>query len=291
MTARPSIAPLETLLESRQGTRIALTPRLGRLFGVLRMKQTRGSPRVFSNFVSTLDGVVSLNIKGHEGGGDISGFSGQDRMVMGLLRATADAVIVGGGSLAAEPRRLWAPEAICPELAAEYRTLSDELRPNRAALRVVVSASGKLDLASPAFASGGSPLLIVTSRAGATQLASQRLPGDVEVRAVRRRSGPLAAPEVLEEVCRVAVAARRILVEGGPRLLAGFYAARVIDEQFLTLAPQLAGRKEGDGRIGLVMGEQLAPKTPRWGTLMELRRGANHLFLRYMFDRSRAGRR
>jgi len=47
-------------------------------------------PHVFSNFVTTLDGVVSLNTKGHASGGDISGFSAQDRMVMGLMRAIAD---------------------------------------------------------------------------------------------------------------------------------------------------------------------------------------------------------
>lgn len=184
---------------------------------------------------------------------------------------------------------MWTSAAICPELAAEYQQLTDELRPNGAALKVVVSASGKLNLKSPVFASDGTPLLIVTNRAGAKQLALQKLPDDVEVRAVRRRSGALAAPEVLEEVCRVASPAR-ILIEGGPRLLAGFYAARVIDEQFLTLAPQLAGRKLGDGRIGLVMGEAFAPKAPKWGTLMEIRRGGNYLFLRYMFDRSKAVR-
>ena len=40
-----------------------------------------------------------------------------------------------------------------------------------------------------------------------------------------------------------------ILVEGGPQLLADFYAQQVMDEQFLTLAPQIAGRDAvGAGR-------------------------------------------
>jgi riboflavin biosynthesis pyrimidine reductase len=77
----------------------------------------RSHPHVYSNFVTTLDGVVSLNAKGHASGADISGFSAQDRMVMGLLRAIADVVVVGSGSLGADTRDVWTAEAICPELA------------------------------------------------------------------------------------------------------------------------------------------------------------------------------
>jgi riboflavin biosynthesis pyrimidine reductase len=54
-------------------------------------------------------------------GADISGFSAQDRMVMGLLRAIADVVIIGSGTLSVDRRHVWAAEAIFPELAAEYR--------------------------------------------------------------------------------------------------------------------------------------------------------------------------
>jgi riboflavin biosynthesis pyrimidine reductase len=78
-----------------------------------------------------------------------------------------------------------------------------------------------------------------------------------------------------------------ILVEGGPRLLADFYAERLVDEQFLTLAPQIAGRDAGDRRLSLVMGKAFAPRDTRWGTLIDVRRGNGHLFLRYSFRESR----
>ena len=52
-------------------------------------------PHVIGNFVSTLDGVVSYAIPGHAGGGEISGHDEADRFIMGLLRASADAVMVG----------------------------------------------------------------------------------------------------------------------------------------------------------------------------------------------------
>jgi riboflavin biosynthesis pyrimidine reductase len=92
----------------------------------------------------------------------------------------------------------------------------------------------------------------------------------------------IPAGAVLDAVGRVSPA-KRILVEGGPRLLGDFYAEGLLDEQFLTLAPQIAGRDAGDGRLSLVMGKAFAPRDPLWGKLIDMRRGGSHLFLRYAF--------
>jgi hypothetical protein len=65
-------------------------------------------PYVIGNFVSTIDGVVSFEIPGESGCGDISGFNEADRFIMGLLRASVDAVIVGAGTLReVAPGHLW----------------------------------------------------------------------------------------------------------------------------------------------------------------------------------------
>src|SRR5580765_7734149 len=88
-------ASLTTLLETQRGRVLPLPPKLARLYGRLRMPLPRSRPHVFSNFVTTLDGVVSLNVRGHASGGDISGHNAQDRAVMGLLRAVADAIVIG----------------------------------------------------------------------------------------------------------------------------------------------------------------------------------------------------
>src|SRR3984885_14186726 len=117
MRNRVNLSPLDTLFETRHGRALRLTPNLTRLYGNFRISQAHSRQHVFSNFVSTLDGVVSLQVRGHDGGGDISGFSLQDRMVMGLLRAAADVVIVGSGTLDADPQHVWTPELICPDLA------------------------------------------------------------------------------------------------------------------------------------------------------------------------------
>ena len=280
--SRPSSSiatPLQTLLETKRGKALPLPPALARVYGPLRIALTRSRPYVISNFVTTLDGVVSLNVKGHLGGGDISGYSAQDRMVMGLLRAVTDVVIVGAGTLRADLDHVWTAEHIFPAGADDYRRLRRALGKPEPPLNVVVSGSGRIDLNLPVFASGAVPTLVVTTTAGQERLRGQEAPESVRIRAVRSRRA-IAAHSILDHVRR-ASAAKLILIEGGPRLLGDFYAARLLDEQFLTLAPQVAGRKPDDRRLSLAMGRTFAPRSPRWGTLIDLRRGGSHLFLRY----------
>jgi len=284
-----AVVSLETLFETKRGKVLPLPPGLARLYGCLRMPLPRSHPHVFSNFVSTLDGVVSLSVPGHASGRDISGSSAQDRMVMGLLRAIADVVIIGSGTLGADRRQVWTAEAIFPALAKEYRQLGKALDKCSVPLNVIVSGSGEIDLSLPVFTSGKVQALIVTTTAGAKRLLKQKVPDSVEIRAIRRSAnadrhgaGAIPAKAILDEVSRVSPG-KLILVEGGPRLLGDFYAERLLDEQFLTLAPQIAGREIGDRRLSLVMGKAFAPRDPLWGKLIDLRRGGSHLFLRYSF--------
>src|SRR5580693_1828766 len=58
-------------------------------------------PYLIANFVSTLDGVVSFNLPGQSEGAQISASNEEDRFIMGLLRASADAIVVGSGTLQA----------------------------------------------------------------------------------------------------------------------------------------------------------------------------------------------
>jgi hypothetical protein len=101
VAGRTALAPLETLYDPGQGDGLPLPAALAGLYGPLRLPTPAGRPIVLGNFVTTLEGVVSLGVPGQAGGGPISGFNPHDRMVMGLLRAAADAVIVGAGTLRA----------------------------------------------------------------------------------------------------------------------------------------------------------------------------------------------
>ena len=278
----PGLAPLETLREAERGRLLPLPARLARLYGPLRMPAAGTRPHVITNFAATLDGVVSLNVEGHKSGGDISGFSAQDRMVMGLLRAVVDAVVIGSGTFVVDRKHLWTAEDIFPKLASDYRALRAALGKRGPPLNAVVSGSGDLDLRLPMFASGRVPALVVTTPAGERNLRKRRVPDTVRIRAVRTRGETISARAVLNAV-RAASGGKLILVEGGPRLIADFYAEGLLDEQFLTLSPQIAGRPIPDERISLVMGRTFAPQHPLWGTLTDLRRSGSHLFLRYSF--------
>ena len=54
-------------------------------------------------------------MKGKSGGSTISGSNPADRFIMGLLRASADAIIVGAGTLhSVSAKSLWTPEDVYP---------------------------------------------------------------------------------------------------------------------------------------------------------------------------------
>jgi riboflavin biosynthesis pyrimidine reductase len=273
--------PLETLFDVQQGANIPLPPALALRYGRLAFPTRAGRPCVIGNFVTTLDGVVSLNVPGQSGGGPISGFNPHDRMLMGLLRAVADAVIVGAGTLRAVSRHLWTAAYIYPSLTDSYNELRAALGKTSPPLNVIVTASGMIDLNLRVFQSGEVPVLIVTTSEGVRHLRAHELPRWVHVEAVRE-AGAISAGQVLEAVS----AARQsdiLLVEGGPQLIGDFFAERCLDELFLTLAPQVAGRDGSSERPGLVAGKQFAPEHAMWGTLVSVKRAESHLFLRYAF--------
>lgn len=280
-----TLTPLEPLFDVERGHDLPLPPALSILYGRLQLPSHPGQPYIVGNFVTTLDGVVALNEPGHASGGDISGFSRHDQLVMGLLRAIADAVIVGAGTLRSVPQHLWTAQYIYPPQASAYQQLRTSLGKPAPPLNVIVTAHGEVDLDLPVFQSGEVPVLLVTTAHGAEHIRAQRLPPGVELRAIQS-DGLLSARAILQAVSRV----RRsevILVEGGPQLLGDFFAEQALDELFLTLAPQIAGR---DGRIerpGLVMGKRFAPEHPLWGTLVSVKRAGSHLFLRYAFSTGR----
>src|SRR5918998_1113636 len=88
-----------------------LPSRLAELYdGHLRF----GGPRVYANFVTSIDGVVALPSV-NASPSLISAKSEADRFVMGLLRAFADVVLVGAGTLRAEPEHRWTPEFVYPQ--------------------------------------------------------------------------------------------------------------------------------------------------------------------------------
>ena len=237
-------------------------------------------PYVITNFVETLDGVVSFGLPGRSGGGEISGFDAADQFVMGLLRACADAVVFASGTLHGDSGHVRTPAFIYPAASELYASLRAE-RGGRTSLplNVIVTGSGRLELAEPTFHTPGLETLVVTTEEGERRLRANHGEGlrVTRVRAVADR-GPVPPAEVTGLLHREH-GVRLLLHEGGPRLHGSFLAAGLVDEMFVTVAPQVAGRDE-DPRRGLAEGTAFLPETAPWFELESVKRAGQHLFLR-----------
>jgi riboflavin biosynthesis pyrimidine reductase len=248
-------------------------------------------PYCFANFVSTLDGVVSFNLPGQSEGAQISHCNEEDRFIMGLLRASADAIVVGSGTLqAAGPHGSWLPEAVCPaakDLYQQYRT--EVLRKVEYPLVVIVTGTGGLDLTSAVFHTPGSRVLILTTEPGKQRL-SQSGSGAldaVEVKALSTAEERIS-PSAILSLLRQEAGVELLLHEAGPTLFGEFLAGGVMDELFLTVAPQIAGRDAVHSRPGLVANLQFSPATAPWWRLISAKSARDFLFLRYQRSNARA---
>jgi len=185
------------------------------------------------DFVSSLDGAVEL----HGRSGPLGG--GADRAAFLAMRAVADVVLVGAGTVRAEGygpvgldedargRRLRRGQAEIPALA-------------------VVTARGALDPDARIFG-GKRRVLVLTSAAAAgvnpelTRVADVVVCGDDRVD-LRLALSALAGRGLT-----------RVLCEGGPELTRSLLIAGVVDELCLTFSPVVAGAGHrglgGDGPL------------------------------------------
>ena len=278
------LTPLESLFDAQIGTALPLPPELAAIYGQLRFPVQTDQPYIFANFVTSLDGVVSLEAPGRAGGGDISGNNTHDHMVMGILRAVADAIVVGAGTLRKSPRHVWTAEHIYPPFSPLYRQFRHALGKTEPPLNVIVTREGNVNLNQPLFYSGEVPVLLITTRQGEQHLRQQSIPPSTQIVIIEQTTGGELSARAILQVTQRTRPGDLILTEGGPQLLATFFAERCLDELFLTLAPQVAGRDETIARPGLVSGKLFAPEFPLWGSLVSIKRETNHLFLRYAFE-------
>ncbi|OEJ41558.1 hypothetical protein AR457_08060 [Streptomyces agglomeratus] len=182
-----------------------------------------------ANMVSSLDGAAQ-----HEGRSQpIS--SDTDMRIFGTLRALADVVVVGAETVRLEGYRpARAREAFAARRAAAGQGPAPAI--------AVVSASLNLDFSLPLFTSPLVPTLVLTGATAPVDRVRAAREAGAEVLVVG--DGAAVEPPRMVE----ALAARgltRLLTEGGPRLLAQFIAAGVLDELCLTVSPVLtAGRAQ-----------------------------------------------
>ena len=245
---------------------------LERIYGRLGF----GDRVIYSNFVTSIDGVATLGSE-PSAGSLISGRNQADRFLMGLLRACADAILLGSGTLRATPGHHWTPEHIYPELTESFADLRIDLGRKPRPRLVLLTALGDIPISHPAVVGGAT---ILTSSSVALEL-QHRLPDSCDLIEVGE-SG-------LVDMKRAVDALRDrgydvVLTEGGPHVMGELVEHGLLDEAFLTLSPVLAGR-DGETRFGMVAGAELLPGHRTWSRLLSARRHGDFLFLRYGMKR------
>ena len=258
------------LLSAEAAPGLGLPPELRRVYGGDLALPERC---VYANFVQTIDGVVAIPSV-PDSNRLVSGGSEADRFVMGLLRAAADVVLIGSGTLRASARGRWRPDTVFPAGAEAYAELRRELGLDPRPRVAILTASGSIPPDRAVLADGP---IVVTTDAGAALLAKGELPTGVEVAALRGDAevDVRSAVELLRER-----GYGRILSEAGPHVFGSLVAADIVDELFLTVSPLLAGRP-ASGRLGLVEGVSLLPERTRPARLRSVRTDESHLFLQY----------
>lgn len=227
---------------------------------------------LYSNFVTSLDGVVTLGST-PSAGSLISGRNRADRFLMGLLRACADAVVVGAGTLRATPGHRWTAEHIFPDLAPAFGKLRRNLGKAAEPRLILLTRSGDIDVSHPAVVAGAT---VVTTETRALSLRD-RLPAGCDV--LEAGDGPsVDVEQAMVEIRRGGYDV--VLTEGGPHVMGELIANRLLDEAFVTVSPVLAGRGT-EPRLGMIAGLELLPSRGEWTKLLTVRRHGEFLFLRY----------
>jgi len=208
LRTRADLQPLDALFEAPGLPGFDLPDELAAIYD-----GTVGFPeqRLYANFVGSVDGVVALPAL-LDSSHLIAAGSEHDRFVMGLLRACADAVLIGAGTLHGSPQTRWTAEHAYPPAAPLYAELRRQRGLPPQPTLAVLSGSGRINPQHPGL---GERSIVLTSEQGAAQLG-RRLPDSAAIVPIGNQS-PLD-PALAVETLR-AGGHELILCEGGAAAL------------------------------------------------------------------------
>jgi riboflavin biosynthesis pyrimidine reductase len=181
------------------------------------------TPWLRGNMIASADGAATR--EGRAGGlGNAT-----DQRLLGLLRALADVVIAGSGTVIAEgygPARA----------RAEYQELRSAAGQPPAPVMAVVSNRLHLDFSARYFTQAlQRPIVATCEAAPADSLRAAREVADVIVAGAKTVEPALLVERLAER------GHTRLLCEGGPTFLGDVAAAGALDELCLTISPMLVG--------------------------------------------------
>jgi riboflavin-specific deaminase-like protein len=219
-------------------------------------------PYVVVNTVSSVDGRIAME-------GKTAGLGSRiDRRTMRTLRSKADAVMIGAGTLRAEKLSLGLDpkDSVPPPLA------------------IIVTHTGSIPLEDHLVATEEQEVLI---------LLSDRVPQG-EVERLRERAQVMRAPADstgavdLDRALQAIKAERGVdvlVVEGGSGLNHALISRNLVDELFLTVAPELLGGTAVQ-TLTLLRGPEIPARDRPTLALLSIHLANGELFLRYSLTRS-----
>ena len=185
-------------------------------------------PFVSINMAMTADGKITSARR------EEPAFSSRlDKKTMDRLRAEADAVVIGAGTLRADNPPLNVRD---PEMKAHRRSLGKP----EGLVNVVVTASARVDPDSRFFKGREAAGRIVATVEDAPADRLTRLGQVAEVWTLGR--GQVDLPQLLTRLN--ARGMKRVLVEGGGELNWGFVRDNLFDELYVTIVPALLGGRD-----------------------------------------------
>ncbi len=182
-------------------------------------------PWVATNFASTADGRATVDGRSGAIGDD------GDMEVFRRLRTQVDALLIGTRTLAIER---YGRAVRRPELRAARAAIGLAPEP----LVATVSRSGELPLEIPLFQEPEARVVVFTTAQAPEPSCA------AHVTLVRLDPAELTLTNALRRL-RADHGVRALLCEGGPTLMGALLHEQLVDELFLTLAPQLAGGGSG----------------------------------------------
>jgi 5-amino-6-(5-phosphoribosylamino)uracil reductase len=254
----PAPVRLERLLPPGEPVTIADAVEM---FGLWeRPESPPARPRVLLNMISTADGRATL-------GGRSGAISGPaDRELFHGLRAAADGVLVGAGTVRTERYGRMIRSEQARAMRVE-RGLSEE------PLACIVSGRLALGEDIPLLRESSARVALLTCSAASLPAAM------ASIDYIRTPGRVLDLRAALTELAQ-RFAVHLLLCEGGPHLAREMLAAGLIDELFLSISPLLAGGEPAGGEaLRILAGAELEP--PVELELLGVLRGQGVLFLRY----------